>query len=117
MKEVEYFRWWVVDARRKRPYLTDFLMNAEEAARHYPGARPEPATRELRMVPVVPALAATVLGERGAVRADATARIPRPRSSCSAPGGSGRCDRVDSVSYPRRDRTAATSSRKRRACS
>ena len=53
MKEVEYFRWWVVDARRKRPYLTDFLMNAEEAARHYPGARPEPATRELRMVPDV----------------------------------------------------------------
>ena len=51
MKEVEYFRWWVTGSRRKRPYLTDFLMNAEEAARHYPGVKPEPATRELRMVP------------------------------------------------------------------
>jgi hypothetical protein len=50
MKEIEYFRWWVTVPRRKRPYLTDFLMNAEEAARHYPGARPEPATRELRVV-------------------------------------------------------------------
>jgi hypothetical protein len=51
MKEVEYFRWWVTGPRRSRPYLTDFLMTAEEAARHYPGAKPEPATRELRFLP------------------------------------------------------------------
>ena len=70
MKEVEYFRWWVTVPRRKRPYLTDFLMNAEEAARHYPGARPEPATRELR----------------AAAPATRTRRRPRGRGGATPPG-------------------------------
>lgn len=50
MKEVEYFRWWVTAPGRRREYLTSFAMSAEEAAR-YPGARPEPATREVRRLP------------------------------------------------------------------
>lgn len=50
MQTVEYFRWWVSSPGCKRPYLTSFVMSAEEAQR-YPGARPEPSTRIVRQVP------------------------------------------------------------------
>jgi hypothetical protein len=51
MREVELFRWWVRAAGRKRAYLTRFLMDAETAQAQYPGARPEPTSRTIRLVP------------------------------------------------------------------
>lgn len=51
MRTVEYFRWWVTAPGRKRPYLTNFPMPADQALAQYPGAKPEPSTRELRQVP------------------------------------------------------------------
>jgi hypothetical protein len=51
MRRVEFFRWWVTAPGRKRPYLTSFPMDAQTAASQYPGARPEPTTREVRQVP------------------------------------------------------------------
>jgi thiamine pyrophosphate-dependent acetolactate synthase large subunit-like protein len=51
VKQVEYFRWWVTAPGRPRPYLTSFPMDAQEAAANYPGARPEPSTREVRQLP------------------------------------------------------------------
>jgi hypothetical protein len=51
MRQVEYFRWWVTAPGRRRPYLTSFPMDAETAARQYPGAKPELATRQMRDLP------------------------------------------------------------------
>ncbi len=51
MKDVEYFRWWVTAPGRRRPYLTSFIMDAQQALATYPGARPEPSTRVVRHVP------------------------------------------------------------------
>lgn len=50
MRTVEYHRYWVTAPGRKRPYLTSFPLSAEEAVR-YPGARPEPSTRQVRQEP------------------------------------------------------------------
>jgi hypothetical protein len=51
MQEVELFRWWVTAPGRRRPYLTSFLMDAATAQATYPGARPDPSTRIVRLVP------------------------------------------------------------------
>jgi hypothetical protein len=52
MKEVEFFRWQVPDDRRPgklRP--TSYRMTREQAAEAFPGAKPDEATREVRMLP------------------------------------------------------------------
>lgn len=51
MRTVEFHRYWVVSNGRKRPHLTSFPMDAETAAAHYPGAKPEPSTRIVRELP------------------------------------------------------------------
>jgi hypothetical protein len=51
MKQVEYFRWWVTAPGRRKPYLTAFPMDADTAAAQYPGAKPDPSTRQVRRVP------------------------------------------------------------------
>jgi hypothetical protein len=51
MRTVPYYRFWVTAPGRPRPYLTSFPMSEEDAAVRYPGARPEPTTREVRELP------------------------------------------------------------------
>jgi len=44
----EYFRWWVVDQRTGKRLLTDERISREDAQSQFPGAVPEPQTREFR---------------------------------------------------------------------
>ena len=45
MRQVEFHRYWVRSPGLDTPSLTDFVMDAETAAREYPGATPEASSR------------------------------------------------------------------------
>ena len=45
MRQVEFHRYWVRSSGLDTPSLTDFVMDAETAAREYPGATPEASSR------------------------------------------------------------------------
>lgn len=52
MKDVEYFTFMLPpDMWRKKPQPSKFKMDAEYAARVYPGSTPIPDTREVRQLP------------------------------------------------------------------
>ncbi len=50
MREVEFFKWWLPPPPgRKQPYLSSWVMTAQDAAQR--GAlRPEPSTRVVRQM-------------------------------------------------------------------
>lgn len=77
MLQVEYFRWWVTAPGRRRPYLTSFLMPAEQALATYPGARPEPSTREIRQVPDTEAERSTAMFQYQSAGHDAVKPPPK----------------------------------------
>jgi hypothetical protein len=48
---IEYFNWWIVDDHTGRRCLTTFKLSRADAQRAFPGAEPDPLTREVRCVP------------------------------------------------------------------
>ena len=46
----EYFKWWIADEPIGGHRLTAFKLNRADAARAFPGAKPDPQTLELRDV-------------------------------------------------------------------
>jgi hypothetical protein len=55
VKQVEFFRFWLPpNAWNKKPYLSTYRMTVEEAAQRFPGAKPDPLTREVRNCPETP---------------------------------------------------------------
>jgi prophage antirepressor-like protein len=48
--ETEFFRWWVTDEVTGKRRKTTFVMDRPTALKRYPGAEPDPATREVRNV-------------------------------------------------------------------
>lgn len=55
MKSVEFYRWFLPpDRMNKKPRLSSWKMSAQEAQARYPGATPEPTSREVREVPDAP---------------------------------------------------------------
>lgn len=51
MKPEVLYRYWVMDPIKKKPRLTRYVLTPEEAAKRYPGAKPDLASKEVRMVP------------------------------------------------------------------
>lgn len=47
-KQVEYFRWWIVDERTGKRRRTTYAMDRETALERFPAAEPDPATRKTR---------------------------------------------------------------------
>jgi hypothetical protein len=47
--EAEFFRWWVADERTGVQRLTAYKLSRVNAERAFPGAEPDPATREVRV--------------------------------------------------------------------
>jgi hypothetical protein len=47
----EFFRWWIRDERTGERRLTSYKLSRADAERAFPGAEPEPSTRELRDLP------------------------------------------------------------------
>src|SRR5262249_40644090 len=55
MKQVEFFRWWIPDDREpSKLRRTNYVMTRKQAAERFPGARPDEATREVRLLPETP---------------------------------------------------------------
>ena len=54
MKPVEFFFWIYVDPESGALRRTPCRMDREEAARRFPGAVPDPLTREVRQLPESP---------------------------------------------------------------
>ena len=46
----ELFRWWVIDESTGESRLTTYKLSRADAARAFPGAEPDPETRELREI-------------------------------------------------------------------
>jgi hypothetical protein len=44
----EFFRWWIVDPRTGKRRLTTTHLSRSNAQRRFPGAEPDPASREFR---------------------------------------------------------------------
>lgn len=55
----EFFCWWITDERTGERRLTRFKLTRADAQRAFPGAEPDPATREMRELPDRGALPAT----------------------------------------------------------
>lgn len=51
VNSVEFFRWWVVDSHTGERRLTTYKLSRADAERAFPGASPDPSTRELRTLP------------------------------------------------------------------
>jgi len=49
----EFFCWWVIDERTGERRLTRFKLTRVDAQRAFPGAEPDPQTREVRNLPDV----------------------------------------------------------------
>jgi len=45
---IEFFNWWVVDERSGERWLTTYKLSRPDAQRAFPGAEPEPLTRDVR---------------------------------------------------------------------
>ena len=45
---IEFFRWWVLDECTGERRLTSYKLNRADAQRAFPGAEPDPLTREVR---------------------------------------------------------------------
>jgi len=57
VKQVEFFRFWLPpNARSKKPHLPTYRMTVEDAAERFPGAKPDPMSREVRNRPADTAL-------------------------------------------------------------
>jgi hypothetical protein len=51
MRPVEFFRFYVVPLGGKKPSLTSYRMTLADAQARFPGCKPEPSSREVRMLP------------------------------------------------------------------
>jgi hypothetical protein len=49
--QTEFFRWWIVDERTGQQCLTAYKLSRVNAGRAFPGAEPDPRTREVRITP------------------------------------------------------------------
>jgi hypothetical protein len=51
MKPTEFFRWWVTNPETGVRSRTRYLMDRKTAEERFPGAEPDPRTREMRNLP------------------------------------------------------------------
>jgi hypothetical protein len=82
----EFFRWWVTDDRTAKRRLTTYKMTRAQAANRYPGAEPDPQTREVRHLPEPGEVHGSL--KPPAEKVDPAAEGPR-LSSCAFCEGSG----------------------------
>ena len=54
MKQVEFYQWWVPDLLTGQMRLTPQKMSVQDAQQCYPGYKPEPTSREVRLLPETP---------------------------------------------------------------
>jgi hypothetical protein len=54
MIPTEFFRWWVTDPETGAVKRTTYRMTREDAEQRFPGAEPDPLTREVRNLPESP---------------------------------------------------------------
>ena len=54
MKSTEFFLWLITDERTGKRRRTRHRMTREYALAEYPGAEPDPSTREIRDLPESP---------------------------------------------------------------
>ena len=48
---VEFYRWWITDDRTGERRLTEYKLSRADAQRAFPGAVPDPGSREVRDSP------------------------------------------------------------------
>ena len=51
MTPTEFYNWWIIDERTGARRLTTYKLARADAERAFPGAQPDPQTRELRNLP------------------------------------------------------------------
>jgi hypothetical protein len=54
IKPTEFYKWWVTDPETGARIRTTYRMDRKTALERFPGAQPDPLTREVRNLPESP---------------------------------------------------------------